>query len=58
MPLYKVSYSMDVLYEVDVEAENEEDAKSKVNAGDFDSSKECVCGSEMLGVNMVELIKE
>lgn len=49
---------MDVLYEVDVEAENEEDAKSKVNAGDFDCRKECVCGSEMLGVNMVELIKE
>ena len=42
---------MDVLYEVDVEAKNEEDAKSKVNAGDFDDNEACTSGEEMLGIN-------
>lgn len=49
---------MGVLYEVDVEAENAEEAKAKVNTGDFDSSKECTCAFEFLGVNTVEEIKE
>ena len=57
MPLYKVSYSMDVLYEVDVEAENAEEAMEMVNTGEFDDNDVCTSGTEFLGVNTVELIE-
>jgi hypothetical protein len=55
---FKVSYSMDVLYEVDVEAESEEAAKDMVKRGLFDSDKECIVASEFLNVNDVESIDE
>lgn len=57
MKKFLVNYSVDVNYDVVVEAKSEEEAEEMVNEGNFDDSG-AVTSEEFLGVNNVMLLKE
>ena len=56
MPKFKVSYTMDMLYEIEVDAADEIAAFSLVQDGDADYDKAVSVGEEFGSINNVEEI--
>ena len=51
---YTVSYSVNRVYEIEVEAETEEEARDKIESSDGFDDTQAICeGEEFLGVNWV-----
>jgi DNA-dependent RNA polymerase auxiliary subunit epsilon len=53
MSKFNVTYSMDVLYSVDIEADNADDAEENVKQGNFNTENADIIGEEFLQVNKV-----
>jgi hypothetical protein len=56
MPKFRVSYSMDTIYEIDIEAENEYEATRIVREGNADYDTAVTVGTEFGSINDVEEI--
>ena len=51
---YLINFSMDINYDVEVEADNEEDAKQALYAMRYDPDDEQEVGRCLLGINRIE----
>jgi hypothetical protein len=52
---FRVNYSIDVNYEIVVEAESEDEAVNLVYDGNFDDEESVICGEEFLNINDVRM---
>jgi hypothetical protein len=57
MPKFRVSYSMDTCYEIDVEAENAYEASRIVRDGNANYDTAVLVGTEFASINDVEKIE-
>jgi len=57
MPKFRVSYSMDTCYEIDVEAEDAYNASRIVREGNADYDTAVLVGTEFASINDVEKIE-